>query len=143
MLVTVIMAVTQRNPCRARSRHPNLVADENVGDGEIVGDPLVFRGALDSLDSSGGSALDVTNVGIFSGDMVTPQQSIGSMLATSVTRTKNLSNPLVGQRIFGSNLGFNLGSNNNTNNLGSNNSNLGSNLGSISNIIGSNNGNTN
>ena len=52
---------------------PDLVADENVGDG----DHLVFRGALDPLDSSGGSALDVTNVGIFSGDMVIPQQRIG------------------------------------------------------------------
>jgi hypothetical protein len=67
---------------------PDLDADENVGDGEIDGDPFVFRGALDPLDSSGGSALDVTNVGIFSGDMVTPQQRIGSMLATSVTSTK-------------------------------------------------------
>ena len=74
---------------------PVLDADEHVGDGEIVGDPLVFRGAFDPLNSSGGSALDVTNVGIFSGDMVTPQQRIGSMLATSVTRTKTLSNPLM------------------------------------------------
>ena len=37
-----------------------------MGDGEIVGDPLVFRGALDPLNSSGGSSLDVTNVGSFS-----------------------------------------------------------------------------
>jgi len=41
---------------------PVLDADEHVGDGEIVGDPLVFRGALDPLNSSGGSVLDVTNV---------------------------------------------------------------------------------
>ena len=74
---------------------PDLDVDENTGDGEIVDDPLVFRDALDPLDSSGGSALDVTNVGIFSGDMVTSQQRIRSMLATSVTRTKNLSNPLI------------------------------------------------
>ena len=74
---------------------PALVAEYNVDDGEIFGDPLIFRGALDPLDSSSGSALDVSNGGIFSGDMVTPQQRIGSMLATSVTRTRNLSNPLV------------------------------------------------
>ena len=74
---------------------PALVAEDNTDNGEIVGDPLVFRGALDPLDSSGGSALDVTNVGIFSGDMLTPQQRIGSMLATSVTITKTLSNPLM------------------------------------------------
>jgi hypothetical protein len=135
----------------------DLDADENVGDGEIVGDPLVFRGALDLLDSSGGSALDVTNAGIFSGDMVTPQQSIASILATSVTRTKNLTDPLMVQPIVGSNLGSNLGLNNNSNNLGSNipnlgsnnsnlgsnNSNLGSNPSSISNNIGDNNGNNN
>ena len=104
---------------------PALVAEDNVGDGEIVGDPLGFRGALDLLDSSGGSAFDGSNVGIFSGDMVTPQQRIGSMLATSVTRTRNLSNPLVAQQIVGSNLGFNLGSINNSNNLGSTVNNLG------------------
>ena len=52
---------------------PVLDADEHVGDGEIVGDPLVFRGALDPFDRSGGSALNVANVGIFSGDMVTTQ----------------------------------------------------------------------
>ena len=124
---------------------PALVAEDNVGDDEIVGDPLGFCGALDPLDSSGGSALDVSNVGFFSGDMVTPQQRIGSMLATSVTRTRNLSNPLVVQQIVGSNLG----SMNNSNNLGSNGSNLGStvnnlgsNLGSSFNIGGSNNGGT-
>jgi hypothetical protein len=139
---------------------PVLDADEHVGDGEIVGDPLVFRGALDPLNSSGGSALDVTNVGIFSGDMVTPQQRIGSMLATSATRTRNLSNPLMVQPIVGSYLGSNISSNNlgsnipnlgsnisnhgsNILNLGSNTSNHGSNLGSISNIIGANNGNIN
>jgi len=94
--------------------------------------------------------LDVSNGGIFSGDMVTPQQRIGSMLTTSVTRTRNLSNPLVAQQIVGSNLGSNLGSMNNSNNLGSNGSNLGSNinnlgsnLGSISNNGSYNNGGTN
>ena len=122
---------------------PALVAEDNADVGEIVGDPLVFRGALDPLDNSGGSTLDVSNGGIFSGDMVTPQQRIGSMLATSVTRTRNLSNPLMVQPIVGSNLGSNLGSNNNTNNLGSKNSNLGSNLGSISNDMEINNGNIN
>ena len=82
---------------------------------------------MDSLDSSGGSALDGSNGGIFSGDMVTPQQRIGSMLATSVNRTRNLPNPLVAQPIIGSNLGSNLGSMNTMNNLGSNGPNLGSN----------------
>ena len=48
---------------------PDLVSEENRDDGEIVGDPVVFRGALDPLDSSGGSALDASNGGIFSGDM--------------------------------------------------------------------------
>ena len=48
------------------------------------------------------------------------------MLATSVTRTRILSNPLVAQQIVGSNLGSNLGSMNNSNNLGSNGPNLGS-----------------
>ena len=69
------------------------------------------------------------------------------MLATSVTRTRNLSNPLVAQQIIGLNLGSNLDSINISNNLGSNGfnlgptgSNLGSNLGSISNIGGSNDG---
>jgi len=113
---------------------PALVAEENRDDGEIVGDPLVFRGALDPLDSSGGSALDGSNGGIFSGDMVTPQQRIGSMLTTSVNRTRNLSNPLVAQPIIGSNLGSNLGSMNNVNNIGSH----GTNLGSTDNNLGSN-----
>ena len=115
---------------------PALVAEDNANDGEIVGVPLVFRGALDPLDNSGGSILDVSNGGIFSGDMVTPQQRIGSMLTTSVTRTRNLSNPLVAQQI----VGYNLGSVNNSNNLGSNGPNLGSNLGSMnnSNNLGSN-----
>ena len=124
---------------------PALVSEENRDDGEIVADPLVFRGAFDPLDSSSGSALDGSNGGFLSGDMVTPQQRIGSMLATSVTRTRNLSNPLVAQQIVGSNLG----SVNNSNNLGSNGPNLGSNgsslgsninnLGSISNNGGSSN----
>ena len=91
---------------------PALVAEDNRDDGEIVGDPLVFRGALDPLDSSGGSSLDVSNADIFSGDMVTQQRTV-SMLATSVTRTRNLSNPLVAQQIVGSNLGSNLGSSSN------------------------------
>ena len=120
---------------------PALVAEENRDDGEIVGDPLGFRGALDPLDSSGGSALDGSNGGIFSGDMVTPQQRIGSMLATSVNRTRNLSNPLVAQPIIGSNLGSNHGSMNTLNNIGSNGNNLGSNdsnIGSNINNLGSN-----
>jgi hypothetical protein len=122
---------------------PDLDADEHVYDGEIVGDPLVFRGALDLLDNSGGSSLDVAKVGDFHGDMVTLQQRIEAMLSTSTTKTRNWSKPLMVQLIVGSNLGSNLGSNNNSNNLGSNISNLGSNLGLIFNDMEINNGNIN